>query len=64
MIRATFAAVPRRPLLLAAKAAVLGAVTLVVGEIFAFAAFAAGELVLRSRPRTPPSASRACCARC
>ncbi len=48
MIRATLAAVPRRPLLLAAKAAVLGAVTLVAGEIFAFAAFAAGELVLRS----------------
>jgi hypothetical protein len=48
MIRSTLAAVPRRPLLLAAKAAVLGAVTLVVGEIFAFAAFAVGELVLRS----------------
>ena len=48
MIRATFAAVPRRPLLLAAKAAVLAAVTLVVGEILAFAAFAVGEAVLRS----------------
>jgi hypothetical protein len=48
LIRATLAAVPRRPLLLAAKAAVLGAVALVVGEIFAFAAFAVGELVLRS----------------
>jgi len=48
MIRATFAAVPRRPLVLAAKAAVVGAVALVVGEIFAFAAFAVGELVLRS----------------
>ena len=48
MIRATFAAVPRRPLLLAAKAAVLGAVTLVAGEILAFAAFAVGEAVLRS----------------
>jgi len=48
MIRATLAAVPRRPLLLAAKAAVLGAVTLAVGEILAFAAFAVGELVLRS----------------
>ena len=31
MIRATLAAVPRRPLLLAAKAAVFGAVALVVG---------------------------------
>lgn len=48
MIRATLAAVPRRPLLLAAKAAVLGAVTLVVGEIFAFAAFAVGELALHA----------------
>jgi ABC-2 type transport system permease protein len=48
MIRATLAAVPRRPLLLAAKAAVLGGVALVVGEIFAFAAFAAGELALRA----------------
>ena len=48
MIRATLAAVPRRPLLLAAKAAVLGAVTLVVGEILAFTAFAIGEAVLRS----------------
>jgi len=48
MIRATLAAVPRRPLLLAAKAAVRGAVTLVAGEIFAFAAFVVGELVLRS----------------
>jgi len=48
MIRATLAAVPRRPLLLAAKAAVLGAVTLAVGEVLAFGAFAVGELVLRS----------------
>ena len=48
MIRATLAAVPRRPLLLAAKAAVLGAVTLIAGEILAFVAFAVGEAVLRS----------------
>ena len=48
MIRATLAAVPSRPLLLAAKAAVLAAVTLAVGEILAFGAFAVGELVLRS----------------
>ena len=33
MIRATLAAAPRRPLLLAAKAAVFGAVTLAVGEV-------------------------------
>jgi hypothetical protein len=48
MIRATFAAVPRRPRVLAAKAAVLGAVTLAAGEVLAFAAFAVGEVVLRS----------------
>jgi ABC-2 type transport system permease protein len=48
MIRATLAAVPHRPLLLAAKAAVLGAVTLVAGEVLAFVAFAVGEAVLRS----------------
>jgi ABC-2 type transport system permease protein len=38
-IRATLAAIPRRPLVLTAKAAVFGAVTLVVGEVAAFAAF-------------------------
>ena len=48
MIRATFAAVPRRPMVLAAKAAVVAAVTLVAGEVLAFGAFAAGELTLRS----------------
>jgi ABC-2 type transport system permease protein len=36
-IRATFAAVPSRGRVLAAKAAVLGAVTLVAGEVLAFA---------------------------
>lgn len=40
-IRATFAAVPRRGRVLAAKAAVFAAVTLVSGEALAFAAFAA-----------------------
>ena len=61
MIRATLAAAPRRPLLLAAKAAVLGAVTLVVGEIFAFAAFAIGEAVLQvpGPARHPRPARRA-----
>jgi ABC-2 type transport system permease protein len=48
LIRATFAAAPRRPLVLAAKAAVIGAVALVAGEILAFAAFAVGEAVLRA----------------
>jgi ABC-type transport system involved in multi-copper enzyme maturation permease subunit len=48
MIRATFAAVPRRPLVLAAKAAILAAVTLVAGEILAFVAFGVGEAVLKN----------------
>jgi ABC-2 type transport system permease protein len=48
MIRATFAAVPRRPLVLAAKAAVLGAVTLAAGETLAFAAFLAGQAALQA----------------
>jgi ABC-2 type transport system permease protein len=46
MIRATFAAAPSRPLVLTAKAAVLGAVTLTAGEITAFAAFFADQSVL------------------
>jgi ABC-2 type transport system permease protein len=48
MIRATFAAAPSRPLVLAAKAAVLGAVTLAAGEIFAVAAFFAGQAALKA----------------
>jgi ABC-2 type transport system permease protein len=48
MIRATFAAAPRRPLVLAAKAAVLGTVTLAAGEISAFAAFFAGQAMLKA----------------
>lgn len=48
LIRATFAAVPGRTRVLAAKVAVLGGLTLVVGEIFAFGAYAAGEAMLKS----------------
>jgi ABC-2 type transport system permease protein len=48
MIRATFAAAPRRPLVLAAKAATVAAVTLVAGEILAFVAFGIGEAVLKA----------------
>jgi ABC-2 type transport system permease protein len=46
MIRATFAAVPRRSLVLTAKAAVLAAVSLAAGEITAFASFLAGQAAL------------------
>ena len=53
MIRATFAAAPRRSLVLGAKAAVVGGLTLAAGEVSAFAAFAAGQAAL------PPSAPHA-----
>ena len=48
LIRATLAAVPRRPLVLWAKALVYGGVTLVVGEITAFVSFFLGIAALRS----------------
>ena len=48
MIRATFAAAPSRPLVLAAKAAVLGTVTLAAGEFSAFVAFYAGQAMLKA----------------
>ena len=41
-IRATLAAIPRRPLLLAAKAAVWGTTALIAGELVTFAGFLAG----------------------
>jgi ABC-2 type transport system permease protein len=47
MIRATLAAIPRRPLLLAAKAAVFGGAALVVGEAASFLAFFAGGAAFR-----------------
>ena len=47
MIRATLAAAPRRPLLLAAKAAVFAAASLVVGEAASFLAFFAGAAAFR-----------------
>jgi ABC-2 type transport system permease protein len=45
-IRATLAAIPNRPLVLAAKAAVFGAVALAAGEAAAFIAFFAGGAAL------------------
>src|SRR6266536_469438 len=51
IIRSTLAAIPNRPLVLAAKAAVFGAVTLAVGETVSFVAFLAGRAVLD--PRVP-----------
>lgn len=47
MIRSTLAAAPRRPVVLAAKAAVFGAVALVVGEVATFVSFFAAGMALR-----------------
>ncbi len=46
LVRATFAAVPRRPLVLAAKVVVFGGAALIAGEVLTFIAFFAGEAVL------------------
>jgi ABC-2 type transport system permease protein len=46
-VRATLAVIPRRPVVLAAKAAVFGAVTLIVGEVASFIAFFAEAATLR-----------------
>jgi ABC-2 type transport system permease protein len=47
MIRVTLATVPRRPLVLAAKATTLGLAGLIAGEITTFASFLLGIAVLR-----------------
>jgi len=47
-IRSTLAAIPRRPLVLAAKASVFGAVALAAGELVTFAGFLAGAAVVRA----------------
>jgi ABC-2 type transport system permease protein len=47
-IRATLAAAPRRPMVLAAKVVVTGTVTLAVAELVAFASFFAGQAFLTS----------------
>lgn len=51
-IRATFSAVPHRPLVLAAKVIVFGAVSLVVGEIVSFVAFFVGQAILNGKTPT------------
>jgi ABC-2 type transport system permease protein len=53
MIRATLAAVPNRPLVLAAKAAVFGALALAAGEAAAFIAFFAGGAALPAAVPAP-----------
>lgn len=49
MIRATFAAVPQRRLVLAAKGIVLVVATVVLGELTSFAAFGIGQAILSGR---------------
>lgn len=62
-IRTTFTAVPRRRAVLAAKAAVVGALTLVLGEVLSFVAFFVSEAVLSRHHRgvslSDPGALRA-----
>jgi ABC-2 type transport system permease protein len=53
LLRATLAAVPNRPLVLAAKAAVFGALALAAGEAAAFVAFLAGGATLPDRIPAP-----------
>ncbi|MFC6023532.1 ABC transporter permease [Plantactinospora solaniradicis] len=47
MIRSTFAAVPRRRILLAAKVAVCGGAALTVGLVASFAGYLGGQLAIR-----------------
>jgi ABC-2 type transport system permease protein len=51
LIRTTFTAAPRRRAVLAAKAAVLGAVTLAAGELVAFASFGLSQAILSGHHR-------------
>lgn len=49
LIRTTFAALPRRRAVLAAKAAVAGSLTLAAGELIAFATFYTGQWALSAK---------------
>lgn len=55
-IRSTLAAAPRRPVVLAAKVLVFGAVAVVVSEILSFCAFGVGQAILSTRHTLGPSA--------
>jgi ABC-2 type transport system permease protein len=63
MIKTTLAAIPNRPLVLAAKAAVFGAIALLLGEAASFISFFGGGLSLRHGIAAPtlghPGALRA-----
>ena len=62
-IRAVFCAVPRRPLVLAAKALVFGAIALVIAEITCFASFFLGQAILIGPTPHATIGSPAHCAR-
>jgi ABC-2 type transport system permease protein len=49
LIRTTFASVPRRRAIIAAKAAVIGVVSLLAGELIAFATFFTGQQALSAQ---------------
>jgi hypothetical protein len=51
LIRTTFAAVPRRPAVVAAKAATAGAEALAAGEVLAFASFFLTQAILSGHHR-------------
>ena len=51
-IRATFAAVPRRPMVLVAKVILFAAVAFVIGEVVSFAAFLLGQSILSGKTPT------------
>lgn len=59
LIRSTLAAIPRRPLVLAAKAAVWGIVALATGELATFGSFLAGIAALRASVPHPSLAEPA-----
>ena len=56
-IRATLSAVPRRPVVLAAKIIVFGAVAVAASEILAFSAFAVGQAILSAKHAVGSSAA-------
>jgi hypothetical protein len=56
-IRATLSAIPRRPVVLAAKALVFGSVAVVVSEVLAFAAFGIGQAILSAKHAVGTSAA-------
>ena len=64
MMGTSLTAMPRRGVLYAAKAIVLGCVTLVDSLVMSFAPFFAGQAALDPRTRVRASRARGRCARC